>query len=232
MQKNKIKLYTLRTSPFAAKVEAFLDYKGLDYELIDIHPLRLKQDLPYGHTIPVLELDGEFRNESTQIGIWLDESFPETKSLIDIASKEKILKADAWVSENLIALLFYTVYPKFDGSFIKSCKHCLNLAKELNENTKLGFPSFFWPMFIKEAPFIKNIISKFKKQSFIEAKKMVFDELEQVLAKDTYIAGTKDVSLADLSAYAQFKLAQKLNLREFLDLETYPRIKTWFEQMS
>ena len=72
-----VRLYTYAMSPYAAKVHCFLLYKGLDFECFYINPLRVAKDLPVGRQIPVLTIDGESRADSTPIGLWLDERFPE-----------------------------------------------------------------------------------------------------------------------------------------------------------
>jgi glutathione S-transferase len=67
-----IRLYSYAMSPYASKVHCFLLYKQLDFECFYINPLRVRRDLPLGHRIPVLTVDGESRADSTPIGLWLD----------------------------------------------------------------------------------------------------------------------------------------------------------------
>lgn len=228
----QITLYNFATSPYGAKVEAYLGYKALEYKLIHINPLKTKEELPFGHTVPVLEIDGEFKNESSEIGIWLDEMLPQNKRLIDPDFKEEILEADRWVSENLIPLIFYSVYPRLNFDLFNNCIRCIGLARQVNKDTKLGLMKYLWPLLINQAPFIKSLIKRFKGLSFQEAKVRVFDEFEQLISSTGFIVRTKSPSLADLSASAQFKLVQKLNLKEFLELENYPKITAWLKQMN
>jgi len=99
-----IRLYTYVMSPYAAKVHCFLLYKRLDFELFYINPLRVKQDLPVGRQIPVLTVDGESRADSTPIGLWLDDLFPDAPRLLprEGAERERLVTLDDWVTNHLI----------------------------------------------------------------------------------------------------------------------------------
>ena len=99
-----IRLYTYAMSPYAAKVHCFLLYKQLDFECFYINPLRVKRDLPVGRQNPVLTLDDESRADSTPIGLWLDELFPDSPQLLpsDPEERKSLLAADEWISNCLI----------------------------------------------------------------------------------------------------------------------------------
>ena len=99
-----IRLYSYAMSPFAAKVHCFLLFKRLDFECFYINPLRVEQDLPIGRQIPVVTVGEESRADSTPIGLWLDELFPDTPRLLPQASDERaqLLDVDGWISDHLI----------------------------------------------------------------------------------------------------------------------------------
>lgn len=74
------RLWTFETSPFSGKVRVAFAEKGVDVELVEIHPkrrpARLKELNPLNR-VPVLELrDGAIR-ESTVICEWLEETYPD-----------------------------------------------------------------------------------------------------------------------------------------------------------
>ena len=73
-----IKLYGYATSPFVRKTGCFLYYKGLDFTHVPVDPTNPAKTI--GHTegtqVPVLEIDGEYRRESSSHALWLDELFP------------------------------------------------------------------------------------------------------------------------------------------------------------
>ena len=93
-----IRLYTYAMSPYAAKVHCFLLYKGLDFECFYINPLRVSKDLPVGRQIPVVTVEGESRADSTPIGPWLDELFPDRPRLLprEGEERERLLVIDDW----------------------------------------------------------------------------------------------------------------------------------------
>ena len=101
--KRPILLYTYAMSPFAAKVHCFLLYKGLDFECFYINPLRVKQHLPVGRQIPVVTIGDESRADSTPIGLWLDELFPDRPRLLpaDGPERERLLAIDTWYRQPL-----------------------------------------------------------------------------------------------------------------------------------
>ena len=74
-----IKLYGYATSPYVRKVGCFLYYKGVDFTHVPVNPINPRETLGHtgGNSVPVLEVDGECRRESSQLGHWLDELFPE-----------------------------------------------------------------------------------------------------------------------------------------------------------
>ena len=70
-----IKLYGYATSPYVRKTGCFLYYKGIDFTHVPVNPIKPKATI--GHTngtqVPVLEVDGEWRRESSDHARWLDE---------------------------------------------------------------------------------------------------------------------------------------------------------------
>ena len=84
-----ITLYTYAMSPYAAKVHCFLLYKQLDFECFYVNPMRVKEDLPVGREVPVLTVGDESRADSTPIGLWLDELFPDHPRLLPEEGKER-----------------------------------------------------------------------------------------------------------------------------------------------
>jgi glutathione S-transferase len=77
---DQLRLWTFRTSPFAGKVRAGFAEKGVEVELMEIHPAkrppRLKELNPLNR-VPVLEVDGIAIRESSIILEWLEDTHPE-----------------------------------------------------------------------------------------------------------------------------------------------------------
>jgi glutathione S-transferase len=76
----KTRLYQFATSPFCAKVRKILDYKGVDYETVEVDYLERKELLIVSGQImvPVLTLEtGETIKDSDRIAEKLEELYPE-----------------------------------------------------------------------------------------------------------------------------------------------------------
>ena len=102
-----IKLYGYATSPFVRKVGCFLYYKGLKFQHVPVDPTNPSDTI--GHTngtqVPVLEIDDEYRRESSDLAFWLDELFPE-KPLCPAEHEEAIRAIDNWISDTFLLSIF------------------------------------------------------------------------------------------------------------------------------
>ncbi|MGI8558468.1 MAG: glutathione S-transferase family protein [Solirubrobacteraceae bacterium] len=80
MSSDKPRLWAFESSPFAGKARAAFAEKGVDFELIEIHPVkrpgRLRELNPLNR-VPVLELPDAAIRESSIICEWLEETYPE-----------------------------------------------------------------------------------------------------------------------------------------------------------
>jgi glutathione S-transferase len=75
-----IALYQFATSPFCAKVRKILDFKGLDYRVVEVDYLERKELIVASNQlmVPALTLpDGETIVDSDRIAARLDELYPE-----------------------------------------------------------------------------------------------------------------------------------------------------------
>ncbi|MGH0034714.1 MAG: glutathione S-transferase family protein [Myxococcota bacterium] len=88
-----IRLYTQKLNPYSEKVARALGYKRLDFErVVSEDPNDLKRWSPVTGQLPVLEVDGERKADSSAILAWLDEIFPDPPLLSPdptIASKQR-----------------------------------------------------------------------------------------------------------------------------------------------
>jgi len=79
-------LYVYCTSPYAAKVAAVLHYKNIPFETVNVDPV-VKAELAFvdklerKRVVPTLVADGETRQNSTDICLWLDQQYPEPSIL-------------------------------------------------------------------------------------------------------------------------------------------------------
>jgi len=105
------RLWTFRRSPFAGKVRVAAAEKGVELELVEIHPAkrppRLKE-LNVTGRVPVLELeDGRAIRESSVICEWLEETHPEPPLWpADPADRGRARGWARWVDDELTANFF------------------------------------------------------------------------------------------------------------------------------
>ena len=92
-----INLYGYATSPYVRKTGAFLYYKQLPFTLVPVNPSDPENTLgKFGGTqVPVLEIGDEWRRESSDHALWLDEKFPE-RPLCPAEHRDQILELDDW----------------------------------------------------------------------------------------------------------------------------------------
>ena len=103
-----IQLFSYPTSPYAQKVGCYLKYKDIDFKFIPVNPLHNSEiAFTRQRQVPVLQIGEEWRKESSELGIWLNELYPEPSILPDSQSeREQILKIDQWISDQLIPSYF------------------------------------------------------------------------------------------------------------------------------
>lgn len=74
------RLWSFRSSPFAGKVRVALAEKGIEYELLEIHPVKrpaqLRELNPVGR-VPVLQIGDVALRESSVICEYLEEVYPQ-----------------------------------------------------------------------------------------------------------------------------------------------------------
>lgn len=229
----KITLYVYVTSPYANKVKCFLDYKNLDYRVIHVDPMERK-DIAFTKQkqIPVLKVRHEWRVDSTPIGLWLDELFPETKLIPSSKEKDKILKIDRWISNTLIASIFRQVAEW--KSISSGMEDGWKLSSTLNKSRPLSKISrFLWPIGLKHTGFIKRIANQMDHTETIEKmRKRVIKEFLKKLGKGPYLGGYQKPTLADLSAYPQFALPHAIGMNQAYPIDDYPKIKEWMKKVQ
>ncbi len=228
-----VRLYTYAMSPYAAKVHCFLLYKRLDFECFYINPLRVRQDLPVGRQIPVVTVGDESRADSTPIGLWLDERFPDTPPLLPAGAEEraKLVELDQWVSNSLIPGSFRS-YP---GGGINRFLNGWKLSAVMANTAQGGLPLLLraaWPLFITRIGFVRRLVAMTDNGLPVrEAKLALYGEFVARLAGGPFLAGRDTPSLPDLAAYPQFALYYMTGFRGSEDILGCPPLMEWLVRM-
>ena len=198
-------LYAYALSPYALKVRSYLLYKKIPFETVYVDPTRVRQELPLGRMVPVLGYNGSFRNESSSIGEWLDELFPETEKLIYPDAEEAL----QWVDTRLIPAVF-SIFLGINDSTVTKAKKRWSASGALNKTVPVGVDfkfRFLHMLYIHRAPFIARLLNEAKLSSDdSDIKKTLSIEFEELLDGAQFLGGRASPSIADLSALPQIIL--------------------------
>lgn len=203
--KHNITLYSYALSPFALKVQSYLLYKRADFNTFFVDPLKVRKQLPLGTMIPVLSCGAESRNESRDIGLWLDELLPDYP-LLNVGDREEILQADDWVTSRLIPASFRHSLGIGD-SLVILIKKRWYLSEVLKRTVPGGISLLFrllHLLLVQKAPFLqKAIASTDITKSNKEWCEVIAGEFIELLGNGPFLQGRANPSMADLSAFAQ-----------------------------
>ncbi|WP_017445145.1 glutathione S-transferase family protein [Gayadomonas joobiniege] len=234
-----VTLYAYVTSPYAMKVHSFLLYKQIPFQVYYVNPTHPERELPFGRSIPVLKIGQKARNDSTPIGLWLDQCISERPLMpAQVAVKNRVLTIDQWVSEHLIPSIFFSVYPKFfQPSSLRQCwPAAMQLGRCVAQTTHHGFPAglrYLWPLLLNRAAFIRRLIEPLAaKKTASEHRKSVLLTLENKLQSKSFLADTEHPTLADLSAWSQIVGPYQLNLYHMDDFLNFSNIRLWVKRVA
>lgn len=210
-QPEPVVLYSYALSPFAAKVHCFLCHQRLAFETVYVNPLRVREELPLGKQIPVLRIGDELRNDSTPIGLWLGERFPERPALLprDLEARRRVRAIDDWVTETLIPVVFRTMLAA--GEPLRArIRNRRRGARVLHATVPAGIPlalRLVYPFVITRPAFIRRLLAATDpSRTSEELLAGVREAFVRHLAGGPFLGGEPQPTLADLSAYPQFAL--------------------------
>jgi glutathione S-transferase len=229
-----VKLYSYAMSPYAAKVHCFLLYKGLDFECYYVNPLRAAKEIPLGRQIPVVTIGDDSRADSTPIGLWLDERFPECPPLLpgDGEERARLLAIDDWVTNRLIPASF-RCYP---GDGIDRFLNGWKLAEVMAKTAQGGLPwplRAAWPLIILRVPFARKLRAMADDGLPLrESKRKLYEQFLAHLGDGPFVGGRDTPSLPDFSAYPQFALYYTTGFRGGEDILEYPELMAWLGRIK
>jgi len=229
-----IKLYGYSTSPFVRKVGCCLYYKELPFEFV---PVNLTDPREIAFTrqtqVPVLQIDDEWRTDSTPLVMWLDELFPEKPLLGNTQEeRESILALDSWVTNSLTLAGFRSVY---EGEMNAKFRHLAwRLAAIVSSQTPL--PDEIrnaWPDMLKMAPFIKHMMCDVDtSESLPEMQARVALELIENLKGGPFFGGLKSPSLVDYAIFPQVVFTYMVGIHQNLMLTSEPSLNNWLNNIK
>ncbi|MEM6638271.1 MAG: glutathione S-transferase family protein [Pseudomonadota bacterium] len=210
-----VTLYGYPTSPYVMKVGCYLKYKRLPFEFVAVNPISPQQiRFTDQRQVPVLSIDDKWRKDSTPLGIWLDDVFPERPILGDNdADSKRILAIDNWVSDHLIAARFRAAV-EWERPW-DSIRNGWRLATAVHNATPIPFAArLLWPFFVKRAPFIVRMVNAMDRSEDLHTLRgRLCREFIDHLNGGPFLGGRTRPSLADLSAYPIIIFAHLFGLR-------------------
>ena len=164
--------HTVVTSPFSQKVHMYLLYKQVPFTIKYVHPRRLVKC-----AVPMLEVPGKdggtrrFLSESSELGIWLEDNFPDTSPMLPSHIREEQIALEARMTEMLIPPIFQNMQPHIPRSgslwsriatIGQQVKNCCRMAKAVDDTTPggIGVLRYMWPFIMATAPHVWMIVSQ------------------------------------------------------------------------
>ena len=228
-----IKLYGYCTSPYVRKTGAFLHYKQLDFEHVPVNPVAPADTI--GHTngtqVPVLEIDGEWRRESSEHALWLDALFPE-RPLCPAEHRDTILEIDRWISDTFLRGFFR---PAVDAPDTLQFRFRFwRLAQLVSSQTPLPEPiRNAWPDFVRQAPFIKAMGAEMDLSEPVEAMQArIAMELVAHIGAGPFMGGLSHPTMLDLAVFPQLVFGAMFGLEDGLSAAEIPVLKSWLASVA
>lgn len=149
------RLWTFKTSPFAGKVRAAFAEKGVEVELVEIHPTkrppRLKE-LSRPNRVPVLEVGDVAIRESSIICEWLEETHPEPALWPADPAVRGWARAQAkWIDDALLANFFLGMRKM---AFGKDDSDPDDIVEQLHARLAYQWPTLEAMLALHEGPWI------------------------------------------------------------------------------
>jgi len=229
----EIKIYGYATSPFVRKVGCFLYYKELDFEHVPVSPVDPQATLSKfgGSQVPVLEIGDEWRRNSSDIGHWLDERFPD-KPLCPSAHRELILEIDRWVNSTFLPSTFRAA---IDGGLSLNLRFRFwRLAALVSAHTPLPEKiRHKWPEFVGKAPFIQAMAEGMDlSESMKDMQMRIAGELVGYIGDGPFIGGLEMPTMLDFAVFPQLIFGFLFGLEDKLSAAQHPVLKEWMIKVA
>ncbi|WP_166994172.1 glutathione S-transferase family protein [Pseudomaricurvus alkylphenolicus] len=230
-----IKLYGYATSPYVRKTACFLYYKGVDFTHVPVNPVDPTAALgdDKGTQVPVLEIDNEWRLESSEHAHWLDELFPENP-LYPLAHQKKIDEIDCWISDKFLTSIFRFAINDGNPIGLDFRFRAWRLAALVSAHTPLPETvRHKWPELLREAPFIQQMANHMDlNESYDDMRLRVFTELLSHLSDGPYMGGIDQPTMLDLAVFPQLVWGYMFGLEENLSAAMHTTVKAWLKRVS
>lgn len=198
----RLQLFGSRISPFVEKTARLLEWKGLDFQMVDIKsPMDLKRWNPQTGKMPVLDIDGQRVYDSTFIARRVQELHPEPP---------------LWAADDVSAALQRTLEDWADESLywhLMALRWCGRNASATTEQICGSAPALLRPLLrvllprqVGRVPRVQGF-GRLPYDILIRELGLRLDDLLCVLDDRPFFHADQP-SLADLSVYGQLHMAR------------------------
>jgi len=228
-----VKLYGYANSPFVRKTTCFLYYKGIDFTHIPVDPIKPKKTIGFtgSSQVPVLQINNEWRHESSEHAYWLDREFPD-KPLCPEGEEEIIRMIDEWISQTFLLNIFrMAIDGKLDVDYLRSA---WRLATLMNTNSHVPLPlRVLWPFLIRNAPFIRDMGHHMNlSESHEDMDARIQAELKAHLGKGPFMGELESPTMLDLAVYPNIIWSYMFGVTRSLGMVQDPDIKSWLKRVA
>ena len=234
LSQTPIRLFAYPTSPFAQKVGCYLKYKKLDFELVGVNPITAAEIGFTGQRrVPVLMIGDEWRLESSELGLWLEELYPHIPIMpADETARARVLAVDNWVSESLIPTIFRRAV-EWENP-IYSIQNGWKLARAVHDASPLPwYARVLWPLAVRRAAFIVRMVGELDlTESLAKRTARMQMEFAEHLGGGPFFAGQSKPTLADLSAYPVVVGSHLMGMNLVRSLTDDPVLASWSRRVQ
>ncbi len=230
-----VKLYGYCTSPFVRKVACFLYYKEIEFDFVPVNPVAPQATLGFtdGTQVPVLAIGDQWKRDSTPIGLWLDETYPQRPLLpADEERRAAILDIDRWVSDTFLTAIFRAAMEPSDTLAYKF--RFWRLAALVSSQSPMPEEvRHNWPNFVPNAPFIKAMAEHVDLTEPADAMAArIAMELVGHLGDGPFLGGAAHPTLADLAVFPQIIFGYMAGLEDDLRAASVPPLRDWMKRVA
>jgi len=224
---NKPELFILHTCPFSWKLRSLLQHIGLDYEEVQVNPLRIKKQLAFSdgwNKVPVWrDTDGTVLVDSTPMMKELDAKYNSGKLMKsgDEARRDEWLE---WVDEHFKRATIPILY----GGLFSALKTTTRVSKL----EKFGFFSkrlYAWAGF----PIMWGIIARSRvKKDGRKPKQLWHDLLNEWCEEigDADFFGENSPDMVDIAAFGYMRSISPFS--QFSQLQDHEKGMAWYNRVE
>ncbi|MEO0600721.1 MAG: hypothetical protein AAF211_04745 [Myxococcota bacterium] len=181
----------------------------------------------------MLTIDGESRNESRANARWLDERFPE-RPLFPQDDVHRVEILDEWIQHCFIASRFKFAMPQLSRFLPVQLVNAWRLGRIMDRTIPggaIGWRRLFWPLVLRQAPFIRREAARAPGGSLVDTAKAVARRIHDELRDGPFLGGRPSPSVADLSVYANIVPGFELGLAGGGAMLEAPVVRAWAERV-